>query len=256
MAVCQLLLCGCKMTKKFSEPELHAFIGRAARAGYTSTVSWHDSTQQFEGRSLCGAYVRLNQLKRKGKSFAGYDTWNNYLEQHHGLTLPNKWELSNDEVHNSISRAIQLTKGGDSSESPVSLNKWRYEKKPLLDGRSLYNLWNFAARRKVDKKGFFGYGSWEKYLEEKHEVVSLFQPSWSDERIHRTIALLVEKYPPEKMSWRKNKIVLHGRTLRQLYAMVSLGNRPISEKRNWFGRGNWANYIKWVKDNYGNSPKG
>lgn len=242
------------MQKRLSQSELHEFIGRAvARPGYTSTVPWHDPKEQFEGYGLKSLYTRLHKMKRDGKPFAGYGSWDNYLEKHHRLKLTDKWRLSKDEVHDLIWSAIQITSGGAPENLAVPLANWRYYNRPVLDGRTLQQLWVIASRHKVGGRGFFGYGTWEKYLEEKHGVVSLYSSHWSDERLHYAVALLAKKYPPEKVNWTHNeRTKFYGRALSALYnaGYRNNGVKSLTSAERFFGHGTFKKYAEWAVKNY------
>ncbi len=167
-------------------------------------------------------------------------------------------KLPQEEIHRMVAEAVQKT----GVTNPV---EWVTNKKPVVQGRSLRNLFDILYRRKVDGKRFLGYETLEAYLKAKHSVSTLTGQRWSDERIHRTIAAMAEKHPPKKINWskqfsptgtwdaegKKNK-----KSLNALQTLARRSNQPPGKTTTpYFGQGTFKTYAKWAVENYGTKSK-
>ncbi len=189
------------------------------------------------------------------RNFFGHGSWKKYIENHHGAKVEavrtSSQKVSNEKLHEKINKLIQ--------ETGITLAKqWggMYERTPL--GRKMHTLFIIAHSRKIGGKSFCGYGTWDNYLEEVHGVVPLDQRLWSDRRFHDTVALMIRRHPPEKISWgNRREPLVHGKSLKILYELAYRSNKSREKPQvaHFFGHGIWSKYVKWVRENYNPAVK-
>ncbi len=245
--------------RKLPDELLHNYIARAIelRSSLLShrASDWRTSEEKVAGYSLPALYLQAYKRRVGDRPFFGCGNWNAYLRKRHSVTLTGRTlqRLSDNDLHSAVSEAIQQV-------GVTSSKQWDHSQRTVQNGQTLGALYSAVVKRKRRGKPFFGFGTWNSYLERVHGVVPLDQNFWVDERLHRTIAVLVQRFPPEKISWsRANRnVALHGKTLANLYYLAWRSNRPKavkhSERRvreNFFGHGSWKKYAHWVKKEYG-----
>ncbi len=233
------------MIRRIADEEIHKRISEAIReTGTTSSKYWRLAKERTSsGHSPSWLYQFARNRRVYGVNFFGYGTWHNYLRKHHGIEPTREKKgpkpIADEQIKQLISEAIQKTKA-------TSSKHWQKSTEPIVNGHSLKALYHLAHNRK-----FFGYKKWDAYLEAEHEVVPLDQGHWSDERLHRTIAMLLKKHPPEEWYESKTK-VLYGKTLNSLRNLAHSSNntyRPRKEK--FFDQGTFKRYAEWVLREYG-----
>lgn len=235
---------------KTSQAELHRLIGIGLKeTGLVRARDVSKSSHRIEGRSLSGLYQALARGSGITR-FGGHSNWYTYLRAVHGIKEPEErihlrgpiaaHKLTDDQIHGLILGAIHAT-------GKSTANDWR-SSKTTHEGHTLGSLFKEASNRKVGKTGFWGHGYWDIYLEKKHGLIPIGQNRWSGERLHWTVAALIRKHPPEKVSWRENqKPVILGKTLENIWQLIYA--------RKFFGQPNFKAYIKWVRKNYPDSEK-
>ncbi len=133
-----------KPRKTYTDDEIHSLISEEIqRTGLTSTTDW-------QGKHKTRARGNLYNLAN-ARNFFGYKNWREYLEKRHKVvSLQGQW--SHDRLHATIATLSQ--------KYPVEKVNWNEEKKPVAHGKSLRQLFKAA-----ENQDFFGYDSWEKYVE-------------------------------------------------------------------------------------------
>ncbi|MFH0713259.1 MAG: hypothetical protein V1722_01975 [Candidatus Micrarchaeota archaeon] len=154
--------------------------------------------------------------------------------------------LSDKELHSEIGKALRLTKGDATPKAWKAIGE--------VEGVSLIALYNEANKRKVDKVAFFGHGSWDAYLENKHGFVSLDQKHWSNTRFHYVVAQGIAVHPPKEIDWHAaNKTLFAGKSLATWQQMARNSNvshrAPVKIK--FFGKESWPGYVAWIRQKYG-----
>ncbi len=241
-----------------SDEEVHARVAKAlAETGLVTQRQWTRNKTKVGPVSLSWLYRLVKNRKRNYRPFMGYGDWYAYLEQRHGVTAPVetrlrvKKELSFEELKQWIRKVIEQTY--EEGKPIVSASDW-CDNSRVVFGRSLNALYEHARQWRVGGKGFGGHGAWHVFLQKELGITPVRHQPWSDERLHRTIALLAEKHSPDKVNWnRSEELVLHRRSLRTLYALAC--ERAVKIKGPWFGHGSFAAYVEWAKKNYGTGSK-
>ncbi len=207
------------------------------RTGKTSPKDWRSTEIAADSRTFNWFYQQVRRTKRKGKPFLGHGTWADYLENEHGVSC-NNVELTENQLYNLVSKGIQ-------QEKITAMKHWKTND-IRVNGHSLNKLYDAVQNRKKRGKSFFGHGSWYDYLEKQHRIYSLDKHKWSSERIHQTIATLIKRYPPEKISWGKGKrTVLHDKSLND-YVMLARRHQA----QPFFGHKTWPAYVKHLRETY------
>ncbi len=236
---------------RYRELELHRRIGEVIKqTGLVTAKQWRESRLRFGHNFVCSLYYLAHRSVKYGEHFFGYGNWYSYLRKYHGVTPPRSAleRISNKELHELISQALQKT-------GLSNAMRWK-DTTPVVGKYSLWSLYDLARNRKVRGRLFFGYSTWANYMEKKHGVVSLEEKRWSDERLHRTIALLLKKYPARKVNWAASLMppVIHSKSLFNLFALAVRSNRPLNTnnrpQRRFFGHSTWRNYAEWVKKTF------
>ncbi len=246
-----------------SIPELHRLISLGLKQGIVKASQWGRSSEKIEGYNRNSLYNAVRGVVINGRGFAGHGNWYGYISKEHGVAKPQgakfvgKPTRSTEELKELIRKTIEKTYEEGTPE--VSASDWRGNTRVVL-GRTLSALFQKASRWKVGGKGFGGHGRWHVFLEKELGITPVHHPLWSDERFHRTIALLAEQHPPGQVTWKfSQKPVLHGRSLQTLYVTANTGNKAglkAGEKKNpWFGHGSFKKYVEWTKLNYGTGSK-
>lgn len=245
---------------KISTAELDRLIGIGLRqTGLVRPSDIQSSQHKVEGKLFRNLYYTLMRRKSSGKLLGRYTNWYGYLEDVHGIrpsgakirfasiSSPNLRKMSDDELHELVAKGIQRTatnKQGIQVQESNSAKTW-HDSKDRISGLQQRVIYQEVAKRK-----YFNHGSWNEYLEEKHGV-PLDQWKWSEERFHRTVAILAQRYPIEKFNWHDyNKQVLYGRSLQTYYQQAHKSKRS-KEKPHFFGHLSFKAYVKWAVENYG-----
>ncbi|MBI4406786.1 hypothetical protein HY571_02635 [Candidatus Micrarchaeota archaeon] len=239
-------------------PKLHRLVGLGLKSGLVRASDWMHSKEKISRYAPNSIYRTICNIERNGKPFIGHGNWYAYLENQHGVSRPEmgsgfrgKRTSSPEELKELIRRIIEETY--EKGSPAVAASDWRASQRVVCN-RTLGAVFQEASNWKVGGKGFGGYGRWHVFLEKEFGITPVYHRPWSDERFHRTIAMLAEKHHPKKVIWKySQEPVLHGRTLQAFYQCASVGNRRSRprEKNPWFGQRSFKAYIEWAKKNYG-----
>ncbi|MDO8627005.1 MAG: hypothetical protein Q7K42_00935, partial [Candidatus Diapherotrites archaeon] len=157
-----------KKPVKLTPEQLHGLISEQIQK-QTDTIGWQNkkSIAARTGHSLQNLYHQALNKKIDGKSFFGHESWQAYLENHHGINSLSNKHMPDERIHTYIGH--QIKKG-----IPMNSGYWRKYKQTAfpLTGQSLHALYMLARQRKKNGKGFFGHESWKTYLEQQHNYHS------------------------------------------------------------------------------------
>ncbi|MDP3742628.1 MAG: hypothetical protein Q8R15_04910 [Candidatus Micrarchaeota archaeon] len=236
-----------------------------------SPVEWRQSKSLIRGRLPGTIYTEISRTKVGGVSFCGHGSWAAYLKNHHAVDVPlHKLTYSDAKLHELIGGVIQAT--GLTAAKHWSSDKITKQKddereqtlRDLYDSRVVFAPINhkkmralhaLASERKVDGKPFFGHGTWEAYLEAVQGVVPLDGLHWSDERFHRSIAVMAKK-KNRRVGWISDSPVIHGKSLKDLYEQAWRSNQSKkSPHGKLFGHKTFKDYVAWAVEHYGDVAK-
>ncbi len=144
--------------------------------------------------------------------------------------------MEDEAVHRLINEGIQR-------DGLASTSDWR-DKSKRVGGYSFQSLYVTASLRKVKGKSFFGHGSWDKYVEEHHGVVSLRRHSISDERLHALIAQGIRKAGASALKWKESRSISDGVQGHSLSTLYILAYTRRKNQRVFFGHGTWYDYLE------------
>lgn len=119
--------------------------------------------------------------------------------------------------------------------------------------RSRNALFLMVRNRKANDKGYFGCGSWRKYLTKFHGVLAEHSRDTglvSEERLHQEIKNALESLPlgffEEELSarrWQQSRLILPGQS-RSRSSLHRLANRRNVNGKSFFGFGEWSKYLE------------
>lgn len=152
-------------------------------------------------------------------------------------------------IHRQVAKAIKKTGTANTQE-------WK-KQELQVEGRKAHLLGQLARNRFRNRNPYFGYGTWENYVEQHHGVTSIGKDmKFTDETLHRMMYTAIKRIGSTKIKdWKNSKIKIGGRTPMTLYSLAR--NRTV-EKPGWsrslletfFGHGLLNNYAKWLERNY------
>ncbi len=244
-------------------PNLHRLVSLGLKQGIVNASDWAKSHERIEGHVPQALYSTIRRIRRNGRSFAGYGNWYSYLEAQYGVPRPEgarlygKTTSSTEELKKLVITAIEKTY--EEGEPAVSVSDWR-DSERIVGSRTLGAVFEEVRRWKKNGRSFGGHGKWHVFLQKELGISPLRHRLWSDERFHRTVALLAEKYPMNGKSWDSIGVqALHGRSLKSFYEAARFSNkmrhRQKEKNASWFGHGSFAAYAAWAKKNYGTGSK-
>ncbi|NUN11428.1 hypothetical protein HUU53_02180 [Candidatus Micrarchaeota archaeon] len=246
---------------RIPDEEIHAQIGEhlknATKLEHLTPTHWDSSKALTStGKSLKQLYNLAKARKINGKIFFGYGAWYEYLTKYHGLSPLSPNYMPDARLHELI--RVEINKKDEhGNPSNVTASHWQKSRKPVTStSHSLAQLYDLVQKTRINKKGFFGHGSWRDYLDKHHvieqERLGKYKSSknrgndYDDETIHFLIRNELEKATkPEHLKgiyWQKSKepITPTGQNLSALYELAK--TRKV-DGRSFFGYGKFEDYI-------------
>lgn len=223
--------------------DIHTLVKKAFdETSLVRATDWvRGDASTASGHSLDRLYRQVQEKVVHGKSFYGYGSWYGYLREHHGIERKahdkSLEQLSVDELNTLVASVIKETGFSSAKE-------WRDPSKAFKRWR-LRSIYIHVCKTRVGGRTFLGYGSWDKYIEKRHGVVSDTRSRLSDEQVHSLIREAIGKTGKSAYKdWRASTGVANGIKGHSLRALLYTAFYRSKNKKPFFGHGTWEEYLE------------